>query len=445
MDIERALVCKIISTGQLEDAISKGVRADLFMDEECREMYEYILDHTRRYKSPPSMKAVESDKPDFEWTLVQDSLDYLVDRFNVLAKRRLANEMVLELAKLCDDPKNGPNLDLHFLDAARQLAVAVPSARVENFLDMEKRIDQYERDKKEGIKPGVKFGISKLDEWTGGMQPHEFVVVAGFSGLGKSTLLMQVAFNAWAAGKTPLYISLEMESRAILRKFDAMASQLDYYQLKNLNLPDVAMSNWRKKAQELKDKAHGIPVIDSIRNCTPDHVFAETVRHKPDLVIVDYLSLMRTSHPSGRNSSMWQALTEITQDLKQNARTLGVPVLAAAQTNRAGGKDGAELDNIGYSLSVVQDSDIFIGLFQDDELREQKQMELRIKKNRDGRLGQIPLRWDYDAMYFGDKHPFERLQDTPEQKGNMEETVQSKTALVEKPPPRSQKRKRPGT
>ena len=442
MDIERALVCKIISTGQLEDAISKGVRSDLFMDEECRGMFNYVLDHARRYKSPPSMKAVEQDKPDFEWHLVQDPLDYIVDRFNILAKRRLANEMILELAKLADDPKNGPDIDLHFLDASRKLATLVPSTKVENFRDMDRRIEEYERMKKEGIKPGVMFGIKKLDDWTGGMQPHEFVVVAGFSGLGKSTLLMQIAFNAWAAGKTPLYISLEMESKAILRKFDAMAGNLNYHKLKNLDLPEAALKDWRKTAQKIKDSTNGIPVIDSIRNCTPDHVFAETVRHKPDLVVVDYLSLMRSSSPSTRGSSMWQALTEITQDLKQNARTLHVPILAAAQTNRAGGKDGAELDNIGYSLSVVQDSDIFLGLFQDDELREAKEMALRVKKNRDGRLGEIPLRWDYDAMVFGDKSPFQRLQDTPEPQGNLEEQVQSKALLAEKAPPR---RKKPGT
>jgi replicative DNA helicase len=425
MDIERSLVCKIISTGQLEDAISKGVRSDLFMDEECREMYEYILDHTRRYKSPPSMKAVESEKPDFEWVHVQDTLDYIVDRFNVLAKRRFANEAVIELAKLCDDPKNGPDIDLHFLEASRKLAMLVPSGRVLDFRDMDKRIEEYEHMKKEGKPPGIKFGIDKLDEWTGGIQPHEFAIIAGFSGLGKSTLLMRLALNFWLNNKTPLYISLEMEARAILRKFDAMISGLNYYKLKNLDLPDEVVETWRKKAESIKNGVAGIPVIDSIRNCTPDHVFAETIRHKPDVVIVDYLSLMRSSSPSTKGASMWQSLTEITQDLKQNARTLHTPIIAAAQTNRAGGKDGAELDNIGYSLSVVQDSDIFLGLFQDDEMREHKEMQLRVKKNRDGRLGEIMMRWDHDTMEFGNKNMFERrLEDEPEQKGDLEEKLQ---------------------
>ena len=258
---------------------------------------------------------------------------------------------------------------------------------------------EYEERAAEGKKIGVPFGYPTLDDWTGGVQSHELVTIAGFSGLGKSTMLMSLAFNAWSQGYTPLYISLEMEAGAILRKFDAMAASLDYAKIKQLQLPDSQIDNWRRTADDIAGKSQDIPVIDSIRGCTPDHVFAETVRHKPDLVLIDYLSLLRSSRPS-RNSSMWQTLTEITQDLKQNARTLGIPIIAAAQTNRSGGKEGAELDNIGYAMSVVQDSDIMIGLFADDEMKERKEMEIRLNKNRDGRLGKFMAKWDHENMEF---------------------------------------------
>jgi hypothetical protein len=61
---------------------------------------------------------------------------------------------------------------------------------------------------------------------------------------------------------------------------------------------------------------------------------------------------------------------------------LGVPIIAMAQTNRSGGKDGAELDNVGYSMSIVQDSDIVIGLFADEEMKDAKEMQIRLNKNR---------------------------------------------------------------
>jgi replicative DNA helicase len=404
VDYERALISKIVSTGQLEEVISKGIRSDLFADDDLRDMFEYLSDFARRYNAPPSMEAVKSDKPDFEFAHVTDSLDYIIDRFVVLAKRRLANEMVIELASACNDPQRSEHIDLEFLEVSRKLATLVPSVQVARFSDMEKRIDEYEQRVKDGKKTGVPFGFDRLDELTGGIQPHEFVTVSGFSGLGKSTMLMKIAFNAWVQDYTPLYISLEMEKGAILRKFDAMAADLNYNAMKQLALPEDQIANWRATAAKIRETAKDIPVIDSIRHCTPENVYAEAVRHKPDLVIVDYLSLMRTSRPS-RGSSLWQSLTEITQDLKMNARTLGIPIVAAAQTNRAGGKDGAELDNIGYSISVVQDSDIVIGLFADQEMKEKKEMEIRLNKNRDGALGIFRAVWDHEHLDFRDKGP----------------------------------------
>lgn len=404
MDIERSLVCKIVSTGQLEDAITKGVRRDLFFDDECREVFDFINAHARRYKTPPSQAALREEYEDFEWSLVQEPLDYLIDRFNVMAKKRLAQDLVLDLAKDIDDPQKIEKIDSIFLEAARNLAVLIPTTEVSKFkAGYERRITEYEQRAKEGKKTGIPFGFPSLDDWTGGIQPHELVTISGFSGLGKSTLSMVIAYNAWVNGYTPLIISLEMEAAQMLRKFDAMSAALDYKKLKQLELPPEQLENWKEKAAEIIGRPAEIPIIDKIRNCTPQDVFAETVRHSPDLVVIDYITLMRSSRAQVRGTSMWQSVTEVTQDLKQNARTLGIPIIAMAQTNRMGGKDGAELDNIGYSISVIQDSDIVIGLFADDEMKERKEMEIRLNKNRDGKIDRFKAVWNHEDMIFRQK------------------------------------------
>lgn len=420
MDIERALVSKIVTTGQVEEAVSRGIREDLFADDEARDLFGFLTRHMQKYKTPPSISAVKTELeealvmlkdnkkvrrfPTLQIEHVEDALEYVTDRFINLAKRRLANEMVLELAAACDDPERSKDIDLEFLEVSRKLATLVPSTKVSKFKEgMEARIDAYEKRAKDDVSLGVPFGFPTLDSLTGGMQAHEFITVAGFSGLGKSTFLMVTAFNAFMQGYTPLYISLEMEAGAILRKWDAMAASLDYSKMKQLKLPPDQLDNWRDRAREIQEKVGEIPVIDSIRGCTPTNIYAETVRHKPDVVIVDYLSLMRSSHPSARGTSLWQAITEITQDLKQNARTLKIPVLAAAQTNRGGAKEGAELDNIGNSISIVQDSDIVIGLFADDEMKQRQEMEIRLNKNRDGGLQKFKAVWDHENMIFRQK------------------------------------------
>jgi replicative DNA helicase len=174
--------------------------------------------------------------------------------------------------------------------------------------------------------------------------------------------------------------------------------------MKQLALEPEQMKRWREYREEIRETTAEIPIIDNIRFCTPEHVYAETVRYKPDVVVIDYISLMRSGRPGQKGNSMWQAITEITQDLKQNARVLGIPILAAAQTNRSGGKDGAELDNIGNSISIVQDSDKVIGLFADDEMKQRKEIEIRLNKNRRGRLGKFKALWDHDAQQFREEN-----------------------------------------
>ena len=447
MDVERALVSKIISTGQLEEAISKGIRADLFADDECREIFEHIVEHTRKYKTPPSMKAMQEDRPNFEIEMIQDSLAYVIDKFITMAKRRLANDQVLELAAICNDPEKGHDIDLHFLEVSRNLAMLAPSTEVHHFVgDMGKRIKEHERRKREGEKRGLPWGFPTLDAWTDGIAPHMFCTVSGFSGLGKSTFLKATAFNIWAKGNTPLFITLEEEADHIAEQFDAMAASLDYIKLKQLDLSIEQMAHWKRYRDEIREKAADIPIIDKIRHCTPDNIFAETVRHNPDVVFVDYISLMRSSRPGKSGMSMWQSITEITQDLKQNARTLGIPIVAAAQTNRSGGKEGAELDNIGNSISIIQDSDIVVGLFADDEMREHKQMEVRVNKNRRGPLGKFKAVWDYGTLTFRERESVDGFKrDSSESKeeyiarlAREAEERQGKNAL-------KTRKKRPGT
>ena len=400
MDVERALVSKIISTGQIEEAVAKQIRPEHFADDGCREVYEYVVDHVRQFKTPPSLEAAKDDLPDFEWLFTQDALDYLIKKQSILVKRRMADDLVVELAKACDDPERAEQIDLEFIDAARQLATAVPSASVSRFSDMDKRIEKYERDKKEGNKAGIPFGFPTLDELTFGIQDHELVALSAFTGVGKSTFIMKFASNCWVQGYTPLYISLEMEASQILRKIDALIAGLDYKALKGMELPSDQMKDWVKLAEEARNSKADIPIIDSIRHCTVDHVYAEMTRHAPDVCIVDFVQLMKASRYGGQK---WQDMEEVAYGLKEIARVSKIPIVIAVQTNRLGAKEGADLSNVGSGIAISQASDILIGMHQDVDMRERKDMELRLQKNRDGKLAIINSLWDHDTLEFREK------------------------------------------
>jgi replicative DNA helicase len=410
VDAERVLVSRLVHSGEVETVISRGISEDHFADDECQKVFEFVIGHTKRYKTPPSMQVVKERFPKFEFEISQDSISYLIDNFITKVKRRLANEFLMELAEIADDPEKSSEIDIHFLDVSRQLATVVPSTEVARFSDMGRRIDQYHADKEKGTPWGIRLGIPALDDKTMGLQPHELCVVAGWQGVGKSTLLQFFGFNGYLQSKKVMIVSLEMEHRAILRKFDAMAAELTYRDLKRLELGDDAVERWRQYASEAENNREhqDIIIIDRIGSRTPMGIFSETVRHKPDLVIVDYISLLEA--PRGAGEKSWQQIGHISRELKLNARTLGIPVIAAAQTNRDSVQQGVKLETIAFSSSIGMDADIVLGLNQDDDMRVEKEMEVVMVKNRDGAPGRVKMNWDMETMQFGERPQFMKHQ-----------------------------------
>lgn len=398
MDVERALLSKVIQTQAAEQIIARGIDLDHFSDNENREVWTFILDHLRRYKSPPSYDAVRQRHPDFRLEVTTDALDYLMDRFIQTVKRRLAIELGRSYRDAIDDPDRVAEIELIALEMARTLTEAVPSPSVGRFSDVHSRIAEYNRKKEAGEVMGILTGFPTFDNLTLGIQPHEFVVIMAFLGVGKSTMMQRIFYEVYLQGKTPMMMSLEMDAQSLLRKFDSMATQIRYWALKALELGEGDMREWEQLAERADAARHekDIIIIDDVGGCTVDKVLAETIRYKPDLVGIDYVGLMDA--PRGVQGKSWEKVTYITRALKSNARSLRIPILAAAQANREGGRGEIAITHTAEALSIARDCDMMIGLQQDEEQYENKTMEALLLKNRDGKRGRAELHWDLDIM-----------------------------------------------
>jgi len=288
-------------------------------------------------------------------------------------------------------------IDELFLEQSRRLAQTFPSQKIARFSEINERIQEYELGG--DTAKGIKMGIPAFDNITLGIQSHEYITISGWSGTGKSTLAQWALFNAYMQGETPMLISLEMESRNLFRKWDTMLTNFNYHNLKSNKLTDEELNKWKKKAEDISKKKNDIIVLDEVYQCTVDRVYAEMVRWKPSIVCIDYISLMDTQRASG--NSNWEKIMYLTQNLKQIARSLKVPIIGVAQTNRESATGGAKLENITWSVAIIQDSDIVIGLHSDEDMRKEKMMEIRMLKNRDGMTLDTNFMWDMDSMSFG--------------------------------------------
>lgn len=403
MDAERELVSKLVHSGSWEDALSAGVVEDHFEDAKLKEVFVKSVEHFRKYRTAPSAKTVRELCPDVTFDIVQDSVQFCLDEFIRTVKRRKAIDALRDLSTTLDDPSKIDMIDALFLERARILAQLIPTTATTRFSDMKRRVQNYTDRLAAGVPAmGIPSGIPSFDQITLGFQRHEYISIVGWQGTGKSTLAQWMLFNAYMAGYTPMIVSLEMEGEALMRKWDAMATHFKYSGVKGLALTDAEVVEWEKASERAQKAKNDIIVLDDVGRCTVDKVYAEAVRYKPDILCVDYVSLMI---PSRASSQMWEAVTMITQGLKQVARNLGVPIIGVAQTNRDSASEGARLENISYSRSIGQDSDIVFGLHRDDDMRLERQMEVRMMKNRDGRTANAKLFWDLERMQIEEWSP----------------------------------------
>lgn len=387
-------------TSRIETLLLEGVREEHFYDLEIKNIFNFMVEHYKKYKQAPSFSTVKESFSLHNFEVTDESVDYLKDKFLKQLKWRFAADTVRDIARMLDDgPDKCGNVEEIFLERSRELSQLVPSANMARLSNLEERLLEYE--KPYNGTQGIKMGIPSFDNVCLGIQPYEYVSIIGASGSGKSTLAQYLLMNAYMQNKTPMYVSLEMESSALMRKWDTMLlDRLTYMELKSHTISEDKKKALAAKAKELKkkleEKKSDILVLDDVRSCTVDRIYAELARWKPDICCIDYISLM-DSHKQG---TVWEKTMYITQALKQTARTLKIPIIGVAQTNRASFQDGPQADNVAGSISIIQDSDIVLGLFADKDMRKEKRMQVRMIKNRDGITGDTDLKWDMETMSF---------------------------------------------
>lgn len=393
-DTERALVWSAIQTGKLDDVLSEGIEPHHFADEEVADVYDWAWQYAVEYGQQPTSEALETEFPEFKARLSKEPTKYHIKKFLVDVKQRKAEDGLRAFFDLLEDPDEVADIEVHALDFAQQLVEVVPAPRASYFgRDAKKRRQQYDKRKKDGITHGLMMGIPTYDRMMLGMQPHELIVFAAPPGVGKTTGMQAVSWHVYIADKKILFISLEVEEEQIQRKFDVIASNVSYHAMKALELEVGEEKKWHDILERAEKSADDREIIvrGDIKNCSVERVATETMRYKPDLVVVDYLEEMRTR----KGMDDWQSVRDNARGLKQQARTLRIPHLTATQINRDG-------ETAHQSIHKVADT--LIQLVPDEDREARGEMLYRLHKYRDGpSRKEVVMRWLLERMDIGEK------------------------------------------
>jgi replicative DNA helicase len=286
---------------------------------------------------------------------------------------------------------------------------------------------------------GISTGYERLDAKTAGLHPGDLTIVAARPGMGKTSLVLNVAVNVASPrtvtvpgpheqgggverqepGFGVCVFSLEMPREQLATRMVCCEGRVDVGKLRQGYLqPD----DWRRLTEaasylsslpiwlddtpaisilELRAKVRRIQA-EYNRDATPT-----SAERKVGLVVIDYLQLMK-----GRDgvNSREQEISEISRGLKQLAKELMVPVVALSQLNRAvetrTTKDKRpQLSDLRESGAIEQDADNIIFIYRDEyynaETTNQKGIaELIVAKQRNGPTGKVLTRFTASCTRF---------------------------------------------
>ena len=291
----------------------------------------------------------------------------------------------------------------------------------------------------------ISTGFEQLDSLLdGGLFPGLYSLGA-ISSLGKTSLALQIGDNIAKSGQGVLIFSLEMS------RFELMAKTISRESL----MRDIAENHSTRNAQTtrgilranfrgnptaegiikaaLKDYeqwGENLTIIEGIGNVGVEHVKSELESYmagnngRAPVVVIDYLQILS---PVSDRLSDKQAVDRNITELKRLSRDYQIPVIGISSFNRENYNSPVSMTSFKESGAVEYSSDVLIGLqyegadYRDGEKESERQarirmliervkaeasagnpvpIELKILKNRNGRIGRVKLEFTPMFNYF---------------------------------------------
>ncbi|MHB8629505.1 MAG: replicative DNA helicase [Aggregatilineales bacterium] len=341
-----------------------------------------------------------------------ETYGHLVER---AAIRRRLIAAAAEIAQAAQDESADIN---QVIDRAESTLFAVTERNLRrDLLPLRAAISTYYRQveyqyEHRGEPVGLPTGFNDLDQLLGGIQKSDLLIVAARPGVGKTSFLLSMALNAARLGGARVGIfSMEMSNEQLVQRLVSAETGINSQKLRSGNLDD---SEWTLFTQAVVNLGELPMYLDDSPGVTPSQLRAKCRRlyreYGLDLIVVDYLQLMESG--MGRNDNRVQEISYISRNLKELARELNVPLVAAAQLSRQVEQRAdkrPQLSDLRESGAIEQDADIVMFIYRDDMYNDQSerpnQADIIVAKHRNGPTGVVTLHFNKTLTKFGNlKH-----------------------------------------
>ena len=315
------------------------------------------------------------------------------------------------------------DMDATMREAEEAVFAVRGASQTRGFVPLREIYDQYLQDQADAassLEPAgmpIMTGFPDLDEYLGGLQRADMIILGARPSMGKSSLALNMAVNAAKAGQTCGIFSLEMTREQLAMRVLSSEANIDSHRLRL----GLYTHNEESRIIDAIGMLSDLPVfIDD----TPYQGMVE-MRGKArrlalekglDLLVVDYLQLVQGKQRWGQSNRV-QETTEISRELKGLAGDLKVALIACSQLNRMvenRPNNRPRLSDLRDSGSIEQDADVVMFIHREDVYVTEEEWnqvrpgqdyprniaEIIIAKHRKGPTGSIRLEFIDNLVRF---------------------------------------------
>lgn len=215
---------------------------------------------------------------------------------------------------------------------------------------------------------GLATGFGPVDRASGGLQAGDLWILASPTSVGKTSLALAVAGNVARGGGRVLYVSLEMDRRAIANRVLSAEAKIPGLSLRTGNLDPVQEQSRVAAANEIRNWS--LAIEDGAVSVSEISARARQLsfrwRESLSLIVVDFLQLLKPAGDERRTRA--EQVSSIVWSLKSLGMKMGVPILALSQLSREGVKGGGppsvfclkesgSIENIGNTVLLLHRPD----------------------------------------------------------------------------------------
>ena len=351
------------------------------------------LDYYAKYNTYPTLEVlkVEIKKEKNEilqisikeelkqaFTTTHDDIEYVKEEFfNFCKNQRLKEALLTSVDLLQEGEYEGIR---HLIDNALK-AGNTKDIGHEYDKDIESRFREEENKK-------IPFPWKILNDITdGGIGSGDLMMLFAPPGIGKSTVVCNMAAHCLKLGFNVVYYTLELDERYVGKKIDSILTGIEVRQLKYHRKEVEKAVSGLKGRIVIKEFSPGRASLDTLESHLKQ--LESNNDFIPDMIIIDYPDLLK-ARKSRKDSK--EELDDIYVDVKGLAKDYKIPVVAPSQINRMGARDQIiEGDKVAGSFQKMMIADLSISL---SRMRKDK-------INGTGRFHIMKSRLGPDGMTYG--------------------------------------------